>query len=481
MNIRLSALLLPLLALVACSGDGQDGPVVVSAIGRTGQIVEPLTAHESFAGRVVLGATARGLVSLDANGEVVPALAQRWIVVDAGRSYIFRLRRARWTNGDRVDAREVAQLLETRIRVAARADPFGNMAAVKTVRPMTTDVVEIQLDAARPNFLTMLAQPQLAIARKTGGTGPYAKQRTGELLTLTPLATPEVDADAADIARQARLLRGERVTKAIARFRTGEADLVLGGSLADYPYLGMAGVDRAAIRLDPVMGLFGLAVVSHTALTDDPAVRAALAMAIDRDRLPPLFDFQGWAVSDQALPQQLNLARAPSRPAWATLNRDDRRTRAAGVIARWRAQQGGKSARVTIRIGDGPGERLLFLRIAHDLRAIGVTARAVEKGGDLALLDAVAPYDSAFWFLSQLSCKRGVHCDPAMETALKEAGAMEDMQARAEKLSEAEALAVAHNGYIALGAPVRWSLVSRRLSGFSASPRAWHPLDRLVK
>ena len=37
-------------------------------------------------------ATAAGLVTLDSKGEIEPALADRWIVTDDGRSYIFRLR-----------------------------------------------------------------------------------------------------------------------------------------------------------------------------------------------------------------------------------------------------------------------------------------------------------------------------------------------------------------------------------------------------
>jgi peptide/nickel transport system substrate-binding protein len=40
---------------------------------------------------------------------------------------------------------------------------------------------------------------------------------------------------------------------------------------------------------------------------------------------------------------------------------------------------------------------------------------------------------------------------------------------------------VAHNGYIALGAPVRWSLVSKRLTGFLPSARARHPLNHLFR
>ena len=41
-------------------------------------------------------ATTEGLVGLDAEGQVIPALADRWIVTDDGRSFIFRLRDGTW-------------------------------------------------------------------------------------------------------------------------------------------------------------------------------------------------------------------------------------------------------------------------------------------------------------------------------------------------------------------------------------------------
>jgi peptide/nickel transport system substrate-binding protein len=47
-------------------------------------------------------------------------------------------------------------------------------------------------------------------------------------------------------------------------------------------------------------------------------------------------------------------------------------------------------------------------------------------------------------------------------------------------LSEAERLIVAHASYIPLGQPIRWSLVSRRLTGFQPSPRGIHPLNKLI-
>src|SRR3546814_5876462 len=48
---------------------------------------------------LIAGAVSRGLVKLDGNGQVVPDMATSWRVSDDGRSIIFRLREAEWTDG----------------------------------------------------------------------------------------------------------------------------------------------------------------------------------------------------------------------------------------------------------------------------------------------------------------------------------------------------------------------------------------------
>ncbi|PKP63081.1 MAG: peptide ABC transporter substrate-binding protein, partial [Alphaproteobacteria bacterium HGW-Alphaproteobacteria-9] len=55
--------------------------------------------------------THEGLVALDPAGQVVPAMAERWIVTDDGMSYIFRLRDSTWPDGEEITATEVRRLL----------------------------------------------------------------------------------------------------------------------------------------------------------------------------------------------------------------------------------------------------------------------------------------------------------------------------------------------------------------------------------
>jgi oligopeptide transport system substrate-binding protein len=477
-SVHITARLAPLLlalALPACSEEG-SGPVVVSVVGQREEFARPLQNLPAPGAKLYLESTAQGLVAFDAAGDILPALAQRWIVEDEGRSYIFRLRRASWANGSRVTASDVARMLDMRIEAQRRLDPDGPFNAVDTVKAMTGEVIEIRLLVARPQILQLLAQPQMAVLSRDGGTGPYRAERRPGALFLTPV-DPQPIPDGEDEAPptpswQMRVLRAERSALAIVRFKAEGAALVLGGRFSDLPLLTAAGIDRDRVRVDPVQGLLGLGVEGDSALLADPAVREAISMAIDRSQLQQLFPLAGWTTTDQLLPIQLDLAAPPIRTPWADLPLDQRRTEARSRITRWQAAHD-PAEPVRIALPSGPGATLLFGMLRRDLGAIGLAAERVdiaEKKADLRLIDEVAAYDSALWYLGRIGCARGFLCSDAAEALLREG-----------RLDEAVAQAQAHAGYIPLGAPIRWSLVSQRLTGFTPSPRARHPLNHLFR
>lgn len=472
----------PLFLLAACSGGKEHGPVVVSVIGTTAQMREPIEYPLSPPGKLMLESTAQGLVSFDAQGQVIPALAERWIVEDDGRSYIFRLKRASWPDGDRIKATEIARLLDARIRANLRLDQHGDLDAIKEVRAMTGEVIEIDLSVPRPNLLQILAQPQLGISRRDGGTGPYRKRphdHTAYYLTPVPDATAGPDHPPA-LPADRRIVRAERAAAAIVRFRRSLAGLVLGGRYQDLPLLSLADIDKKAVRMDPVQGLFGLAVIGRNPFVGDQSVREALSMAIERDRLPGLFSLGGWSVTNAILPPFQDQQGAV--PRWNGLAPDQRFGYAAKVIAAWSAAHGPVPP-VRIALPAGVGSRMLFGLIAGDFARIGVTARPVgmDAEAELKLIDEVAAYDSPFWYLSRIGCSNGLACGPDAAARLDDAGRTADPAQRARKIADAEQAAIGFGGYIPLAQPIRWSLVSRRLTGFMPSPRARHPLNQLFR
>ena len=89
------------LSLASCGLFGERGPVRIAAIGALNPATNPAAGELSSANAALLDATSQGLVSYDGEGQIDTGLADRWTVTTDGRSYIFRLREAKWTNGPR--------------------------------------------------------------------------------------------------------------------------------------------------------------------------------------------------------------------------------------------------------------------------------------------------------------------------------------------------------------------------------------------
>jgi len=474
--------LLPLLALAACENAGQrrdNTAVVVSAIGAGNALADPDNGPLDPARRVLLGATAQGLVRFDAAGQIEPGLAERWIVIDDGRSFIFRLRDgATWPDGQPVTGEQVVRTLRRAIAPRSRNPLSPFLAVIDEIVEMTPQVIEVRLKRPRPDLLKLFAQPEMALFRpeKIDGSGPFrpTQNRAGVLLRPVPDAT-DPDDTAGPRPQETLLFHGERAAAALARFRDGRSDLILGGSFVDWPLVGTAGIATANVRLDNALGLFGLAVASREGFLGDPANRAAVAMAIDRATLTHQLH-PDWAPVETLLPAQLDSANPPAQPAWTALDLDARRQTARNAVAAWRR---GHPDPVTLRIAlpAGPGATLVWSRLAEALYAIGIkpVRAGPEDPAELRLIDAVAPYDSARWFVAT-ACQA---CSDDARTLIEAGRDAPDLYARSHRIAEADAALAADGAYIPIAQPFRWSIVALRLQAWQGNARAWHPLNHL--
>jgi peptide/nickel transport system substrate-binding protein len=279
-----------LLATAACDRRADTGAVVVSAIGGQPRLADPSRTVLDTPARLLLDSTAQGLVRFDAAGQIEPGLAERWIVTDGGLRYIFRLREGQWADGTPVTAEQVVAILMRQVAPASRNPLTPFLTAIDEIVVMTPQVIEVRLGRPRPDLLKLFAQPELALLRmkRSSGSGPFRVARQGTAPLLRPAFDP-AQADPDDHREtkpedDVRLI-GERAARAIARFTNRDSDLVSGGSFVDWPLLATTDVVPTAIRIDPAVGLFGLAIVSRDGFLAAPANRAAVAQAIDRTAL----------------------------------------------------------------------------------------------------------------------------------------------------------------------------------------------------
>ena len=265
----------------------------------------------------------------------------------------------------------------------------------------------------------------------------------------------------------------------MARFAAGETELVLGGTAGDLGIARAADLPAARLVFDPVGGLFGLAFAGNRGPIADAALRRALSMAIDRDGLAAAIGAPRQPGRASIVAPGVQELPNPAQPDWVTMPLTERREAATRLVAGL-----GPDTHVRLRVAmpDVPGNWLLFAYLRRDWRLIGVEAERVPMGApaDLLLIDQVAPTNVASWYLRHFTCDASAICDAEADKALlaaRQASLTADRQAQ---LASADRILTGLVPFIPLTAPVRWSLVSPRLTGFRPNPFARHPAVTLI-
>ncbi|ABC64918.1 ABC transporter substrate-binding protein [Erythrobacter litoralis] len=478
MRSLLSAILLVVLAVPACSGRSDDGTIALAVVGSEESMFDS-SLRLSFAGQLVREATAEGLVALDAQGEIIPGIAERWIVTDDGLSFIFRVRNSDWSNGEPIDAESVRRSLLATIDALDGTSLGIDLEKIDEIRAMTARVIEIRLKSPMPEFLQLLAQPELGLRLDGRAAGLMRLQRVDDRAVLTPVppeerglpARPEWSEDALTIS-----LRAMSAGAAVEAFRNAEVEAVLNGRLSTLPLADLGPLSRGTIRLDAALGLFGLTFNNADGLLAEASRREALSMAIDRPALLAPFNVAGWIPTTRIVAPDLPRDPGALGERWSGQSLEERRAEARRRIADY---SGEGTVRLTIFLPDGPGSELLLQQLAADFSTIGVRLERADlrSQADLELVDRLARYANARWFLNQFNCAVAQPiCSPDADVLVDQSLDAATAQEQTNLLVEAESALTAAEAYIPLGAPIRWSLVRGGLEGYSENRWGRHPL-----
>ncbi len=374
------------------AGSGNDGTLEVGLIE---------SEEELFADGIRLapgaqhlrGAVRSGLVALDENGDVVPALADRWNVTDDGRIFVFRLRDGNWPDGSELSAESARLALNNAIR-SLRGTSLGlDLLPIAEIRAMAGRVIEIRTTSAVPHLLQILAQPELALRRDELETGVMLLQREDgrNLLHMRPpqeRGLPEEE-DWQEHVREVELFPMTSQA-AIEAFDDGEVQVVLGGSVGDFPLVDTGPLSRGTVRLDPAIGLFGLQVLRARGMLESDEVREAVAMAIDREALMERFNIGGWVPTTRVVAPELpgDPGIIPER--WEDQPIEELRQTARTRVSRWVAAQEGEvtpeTTSLAVLIGTSPGHDMLFRELADQLATIGITLVHAEDRNEADLV-----------------------------------------------------------------------------------------------
>jgi ABC-type transport system substrate-binding protein len=337
-----------------------------------------------------------------------------------------------------------------------------------------------------PDFLQLLAQPELGLTKGGRGSGPMSMKRE-EAVALLALNSPESRGLPQEEGWEAQVreltVRGLPAEQAIERFYAGEADLVLGGRIETLPLVRTAPLARSYAQPDPALGLFGLMVRRAEGFLDSPERREAIAMAIDRDGLMAPFNLGGWTPTTRLVADGLAADLGTIGERWEELSLAARWQTASARVAAWKAENRTDKLELTLELPAGPGSDLLFQTLAADLGEAGITLVRTRPGqrGQIYLFDRVARYAAARWFLNQFNCRLRVGiCSEDADRLVRESVTAADPAERAALLAEAEAELTRLNGFIPLGQPVRWSLVRAGVAGYEPNPWVFHSLPAMA-
>lgn len=313
-------LLVVWLGLTACGGDGQPqaGPETASVIYR-GNGGEPGSLDPALAEDVhafnILTDLYEGLVSVAASGDLIPGVAESWMVSEDGLTYTFALRaNARWSNGDPVTSRDFVRSFR-RVASPETASVYGFLlepllhfdevqsgalpAEQLAVFAIEDRVLQLKLAERAPQMLSVLTMPialpvHVSARSKAGFSQPQNRVFNGPYALLSrDIGGPTRlrrnpsywDAESVSIDEIVYLPIVEPRTE-LNMYRAGELDITNTIPLERFDSLREELPEH--VRVTPSLALYYLAYDTTEPPFDNRLLRQALTMAIDRDRLVSL-------------------------------------------------------------------------------------------------------------------------------------------------------------------------------------------------
>lgn len=376
--------------LLSSAGQGSAPPDLL----RIGNGPEPETLDPHRVEGVSAGNIVRdlyeGLTAIGADGRAVPAAARAWQVSEDGRVYTFELHDAlRWSNGEALTAEDfVAGLrrslqpatgsnLASMLRVIRGAAAVSEgRAAAETLAVNAPDDrhLVIELEQPTPAFPGMLAQPPAfpvhggsAAPRINAATippvsnGAYRLQRWA-LQSHVELERNPHYRDAAKVAiGTLRYVTTEDIHSEYKRYRAGDLDITYEIPLPQLTQI--RSQYGTQLKVAPYLGLYFYGLnVTRPPLVDQPALRQALSMAIDRELIVrKVLNDLGLPAHGWVPPGTANaIAQQPDWASWAP----ERRIEAARALYREAGYSMERPLRIQIRYNTHESHRRVATVVA---------------------------------------------------------------------------------------------------------------------
>lgn len=467
---------------------GRPAGVIHRALGGEPETLDPALADDNAA-LAVVGDLFEGLAAEAADGTIIPGAAGRWSSSPDGKHWVFQLRPGlRWSNGEPLVAAHFVAALEA-LRDPASTSPYAQLLhGVSRISSTAVTTLEITTTRPMPELPAILAMP-FASPRHAGAAatapvsnGPYrlTARTPGESLRLE--RNPHFHAaDEVAIERVVYLTVADVGTE-LNLYRAGDLDVT-----SEVPNAQLQWIERnlpGELHVAPYLSTYAYAI--NLRRIADPHARAALAQAVDRDRIVTMVTGAGEIPAFSWVPPGIP-GYAPSRFEWRDLPSAQRETLAA---QQWAQALAGHAAPAKIRLctDASANHRRSAIALADQWRGtLGIETEIVElewqaylaqreQPGDCDLIrfgwsaDYVDPEAFLALFASGHPQNVSGYANPRFDALLLAASGEPGTARRATLLAQAEGVLLADAVVIPVFHRVAKRLVKPYVDGVTPNP-----------
>src|SRR5882672_965259 len=425
-----------------------------------------------------------GLTALDGDGNVIPAAASSWQQSADGLSYRFTLRTgARWSNGDTLVADDFVAGWRRLVDSKTASEYAQILGAVTNAHDITAGRLPperlgveapdaatfvVHLATPTPYFLGLLAHPStFPVHRATLAAHPGDAAKPGVQVSngafvavdwsvgshITARRNPNYWDNASNRIDVLELYHYSDQDAELKAYRGGELDVTY--TIPQQQYRWLTENLAAELNVSPYLSTYFYGFnTTRPPFKDQPGLRRALAMVIDRERITGSVTGVGELPAYSFVPPGTSgySPQAADYRDWTPQRRLDEARRlyaAAGY-------SGAHPLAIELRYNSGEVHNAIAVAIADMWkRALGVETKLVKEEFKVLLVDIgqkqvtqvfrsswIGDYDDAFNFLEILQTGFGVnhpgYSNPAYDALVQRAASTVDLAARRAILEEAE-------------------------------------------
>lgn len=460
----------------------------------------------------------QGLTTVDAAARTVPGAARSWVISADGKSYRFSLYPdLRWSDGAALTSADFLYSFRRLFDPRSAAPGASLLYVIRNGREVNTGqmpveklgvsapdalTIVIELEHPAPYLLDLLVHRAFPVPRHVLEKHGRDWTKPGNLVSNGAFVLAEWRPNShVKLARNARFrdaatvrldavyhLPIEDPKAALTRYKAGELDIAV--SLPSEQIAELRREFGSQLRLVQQVGLEYYAFNVQRAPFNDPRVRHALAMAIDRDLLSSRILLAGEPAAYCLVPpgvenyRKVDCADYVRQPPAARLNEARRLLAAAGYSP-------SKPLAVRLRYNNNDTQRKIALVVAAMWQPLGVRTELITadlRAHQIAIREGDFDVARASWYAEDLdaisflrlldsrapSLNISGYREPRFEALLDQADASADLVARAGSMAAAEKLAMGEQPIAPLYYYVSRRLISPRVQGWVDNPRGVH-------